>query len=180
MPETCEFHKILMPRKRHPCQSICSEQEGHEAPGQPRLTAPLAPTQMAQTNWKLWQTAERYLKSNRRAAQSRICVNWSKSLPRDPIIITITGFAFFKWGKLKRPKTFLKKRLRWTNPNHRFSSPLAEAALADGDIGLAIKSLETGITRTLSKQHSTRERPCSCKQQGNGARRSALIPKCSL
>ena len=81
---------------------------------------PFWPLQWHQLTEKLWQTAERYLKSNRLTAQSRICVNWS-TLLRDPIIHYNYGLAFFKWGKLKG-QDVLTKQLRWTS-QPPFSSP---------------------------------------------------------
>ena len=48
-------------------------------------------------------------------------------------------------GKIKKAKDVLKKTITLDQPQPPFFITLAEAAAADGDMVLAINSLETGI-----------------------------------
>ena len=100
---------------------------------------------MAKTNpEKLWQTAERYLKSNRPGRAEPHLRKLVQALPRDPIIHYNYGLCLLQMGKIKKAKDVLKKTITLDQPQPPFFITLAEAALADGDIDLAIKSLETG------------------------------------
>ena len=104
---------------------------------------------MAQTNpEKLWQTAERYLKSNRPSRAEPHLRKLVQALPRDPIIHYNYGLCLLQMEKIKKAKDVLKKTITLDQPQPIFFITLAEAAMADGDIGLAVKSLETGISRT--------------------------------
>ncbi|MAI12349.1 MAG: hypothetical protein CBD27_12340 [Rhodospirillaceae bacterium TMED167] len=104
---------------------------------------------MVKTNpEKLWQTAERYLKSNRPGRAEPHLRKLVQALPGNPIFHFNYGLCLLQAGKIKKAIDVLQKTITLDNPKPPFFSALAEAALAGGDIGLAINSLEKGITRS--------------------------------
>mgnify|MGYP001374793772 CR=1 FL=1 len=109
---------------------------------------------MAQTNpEKLWQTAERYLKSNRPGRAEPHLRKLVEALPRDSVVHYNYGLCLLQTGKIKKAKDVLQKTVTLDNPQSPFFTALAEAALADGDVDLAINGSIKLASQAILQRH---------------------------